>query len=146
MDDDILDKVWILLKDDEMVRSFIESETDGLRIKYFTYPETADMEGSWIVLESIINGLPSDFADDTWVAYDYLIHIEVWSRNRNDNITLSNRIRDLLWENIKFKQNDSTDEYDLGIYRDARRYEGKLYRHDLEDISERRCPFYYEEE
>ncbi len=133
--DDGLDVVYNILRQDEVVREYTESDRDGLRIKYFTYPETADMEGSWIVLESIINGLPSDFADDTWVAYDYLIHIEVWSRNRNDNITLSNRIRDLLWKNIKFKQNDSTDEYDLGIYRDARRYEGKLYRHDLEDIS-----------
>jgi len=135
MSDDILDKVCKILKEDELVRSYVESESDGLKIKYFTYPETADMEGSWIVLESIINALPSDYGDDTWVAYDYLIHIEVWSRKREDNLVLSNHIRDLLWEKIRFKQNDSVDEFDLGIYRDARRYEGKLYRHDLEDIS-----------
>lgn len=135
MNDDILDKVRKIIKDDEVVKPYVESEKDGLRIKYFEYPETADMEGSWIVLESIINGLPSDYADDTWVAYDYLIHIEVWSRNREDNQVLATRIRDLLWENLKFKQSDSIDEYDLGIYRDARRYEGKLYRHDFEDIS-----------
>ncbi len=135
MNDDILAKVRKILTGDEVVRSYVESDKDGLCIKYFTYPETADMSGSWIVLESIINALPSDFADDTWVAYDYLIHIEVWSRNREDNLILATRIRDLLWENLKFKQNDSIDERDLGIYRDARRYEGKLYRHDLEDIS-----------
>lgn len=135
MDDDILDKVYKIIKDDEVVRSYVESETDGLRIRYFEYPETADMSGSWIVLDSIINALPSDFSDDTWVAYDYLIHIEVWSRKREDNLIIANRIRDLLWDELKFKQNDSIDEYDLGIYRDARRYEGKLYRHDLEDIS-----------
>jgi len=56
----------------------VSSEQDGLRIKYFTYPETADMTGSWIVLESIINAMPSSYADDTWVSYDYLLHIEVW--------------------------------------------------------------------
>ena len=135
MEDDILDKVYKIIKDDEVVRSYVESETDGLRIRYFEYPETADMSGSWIVLESIVNALPSGFSDDTWVSYDYLIHIEVWSRKREDNLIIANRIRDLLWDELKFKQNDSIDEYDLGIYRDARRYEGKLYRHDLEDIS-----------
>lgn len=132
--DDILDIVFNILRQDDLIKEYAESDTDGLRIKYFTYPETADMKGSWIVLESIINALPSDFADDTWVAYDFLIHIEVWSRKREDNIKLATRIRDLLWDKLKFKQNDSTDEYDLGIYRDARRYEGKLYRHDLKDI------------
>lgn len=134
MNDDILDIVWKILKEDEEVISYVDSDTDGLRIKYFTYPETADITGSWIVLEPIINALPSDHADDTWVAYDYLVHIEVWSRKREDNLIIANRIRDLLWDKLKFKQNDSTDEYDLGVYRDARRYEGKLYRHDLEDI------------
>lgn len=134
MNDDILDIVWKILKEDEEVISYVDSYTDGLRIKYFTYPETADITGSWIVLEPIINALPSDHADDTWVAYDYLVHIEVWSRKREDNLIIANRIRDLLWDKLKFKQNDSTDEYDLGVYRDARRYEGKLYRRDLEDI------------
>lgn len=134
MNDDILDIVWKILKEDEEVISYVDSDTDGLRIKYFTYPETADITGSWIVLEPIINALPSDHADDTWVAYDYLVHIEVWSRKREDNLIIANRIRDLLWDKLKFKQNDSTDEYDLGVYRDARRYEGKLYRRDLEDI------------
>ncbi len=135
MNDDILDIVYKILIEDEKVVSYVHSEQDGLRIKYFTYPETADMQGSWVVLESIVNALPSEFADDTWIAYDNLIHVEVWSRKREDNLMLATRIRDLLWKRLKFKQNDSVDEYDLGIYRDARRYEGKLYRHDLNDIS-----------
>src|SRR5699024_5032036 len=134
MEDDILDKVYKIIKDDEVVRSYVESETDGLRIKYFEYPETADMSGSWIVLESIVNALPSGFSDDTWVSYDYLIHIEVWSRKREDNFIMSNRIRDLLWDKSKFKQNYSVDERDVGIYRDARRYEGQLHRSDLDTI------------
>src|SRR5699024_683358 len=134
MEDDILDKVYKIIKDDEVVRSYVESETDGLRIKYFEYPETADMSGSWIVLESIVNALPSGFSDDTWVSYDYLIHIEVWLIKLKDNVILANRIRDLLWDKLKFKQNESIDEYDLEIYRDARRYEGQLHRNDLDKI------------
>src|SRR5699024_10890163 len=125
MNDDILDKVYKIIKDDEVVRSYVESETDGLRIRYFEYPETDDMSRRWLVLESILYALASGFSDDTWVSYDYLIHIEVWSRKREDNLIIANRIRDLLWDKLKFKQNDSVDERDLGIYRDARRYEGQ---------------------
>jgi|SRR5699024_405973 len=132
--DDGLDIVYNILKQDETIKEYVSSEQDGLRIKYFTYPETADMEGSWIVLESIINAMPSSYADDTWVSYDYLLHIEVWSRERADNLIIANRIRDLLWEKLKFKQNDSVDEYDLGIYRDARRYKGALHRSDLDNL------------
>lgn len=134
MDDDILDIVWKILKEDEEVRGYVDSDTDGLRIKYFTYPETADMEGAWVVLESIINALPSGYSDDTWVTFDYLLHVEVWSRKREDSLKLSNRIRDLLWDKLGFKQNDSVDEFDIGIYRDARRYEGVLHRSDLDNI------------
>lgn len=134
MTDDGLEIVFNILKDDELVKQYCSSEQDGLRIKFFTYPETADMQGSWIVLESIINGMPSSYADDTWVSYDYLLHIEVWSRNREDNQILANHIRDLLWKKIRFKQNDSIDEYDLGIYRDARRYKGTLHRSDLDSL------------
>lgn len=134
MMDDGLMLINNILKEDETILRYVSSERDGLRIKFFTYPETADMEGSWIVLEPIINALPSNMADETWVTYDYLMHVEVWSREREDNLIVANRIRDLLWDKLKFKQNDSTDEYDLGIYRDARRYKGILHRSDLEVI------------
>lgn len=134
MKDDGLKLIYDILAEDEVIKEYTSSEQDGLRIKYFTYPETADMSGSWVVLEPIINALPSNMGDETWVTYDYLIHIEVWSRKREDNLTIANRIRDLLWDKLKFKQNDDTDEYDLGIYRDARRYKGTLHRSDLDTI------------
>lgn len=131
--DDGLMIVNNLLRQDEIIKRYCYSERDGFRIKFFEYPETADFSGTFIVLESIINELPSNFADDIWMTYDYLLHIEVWSRSRDDNQTVAKRIRDLLWQKLKFKQNDDIDEYDLGIYRDARRYKGTLYRHDFKE-------------
>lgn len=123
-----------ILENDPIIRGYVYSERDGLRIKGYKYPETADMDGSWIVIEPIINGLPSNLADDTWVTYDYLMHVEVWSKKDEENQAIANRIRDLLWEHLRFKQSDSIDEYDLGIYRDARRYRGTLHRSDLDII------------
>lgn len=123
--------IYDILINDPVIRGYVYSERDGLRINFYEYPETADMEGSWIIIESIINGLPSNRADDTWVAYDYLMHIEVWSRNDQENQVIANRIRDLLWEKLRFMENDKTDERDMGIYREARRYKGTLERSDL---------------
>jgi|SRR5699024_2171588 len=130
MSDDVLDLVYnILIKDEELTNN-----VPIKNIKYFTYPETADMSGNWVVLEPIINELPSGYADGTWVTYDYLLHVEVWSKNRESNLKVAKRIRDLLWKTLGFKQNDSIDENDIGIYRDARRYEGILHRSDLDKI------------
>lgn len=137
-DREIDDGLWLIynvLKDDELIKKYCYSERDDdLRIRFYEYPETADMSGNWIVLESIINELPSDYADDTWVAYEYLLHVEVWSRSRSENKLIAKRIRDLLWRTYKFRQNDDHEEYDLGIYRDARRYKGKLHRSGLDKI------------
>src|SRR5699024_11497398 len=102
-----------------------------LRVRLFKYSETVDMTGNWIVIDSLLNELTSNFSDNTWVAYDYLFQIEVWSKDREDNRILGARVRDLLWENLGFKQNDSIDEFDKGIYRDARRYTGKLHKQNI---------------
>lgn len=134
MDDDVLDKIWKILINDDEVGSYVRSERDGYRIKFFEYPETADYSGPVVVLVPLINAMPSGYADETWVTYDYLLHVDVWSKKRTDSLALATRIRDLLWDKLGFKQNDSTDEYGAGIYRDARRYEGVLHRGDLDSI------------
>ena len=130
MTDDVLEKVYNLLINDSETMKLVNKKN----IKYFAYPATADVSENWVILEPIVNELPSGYSDGTWVTYDYLIHVEVWSRSRENNLELAKRVRDLLWDKLGFKQNDSTDEYDIGIYRDARRYEGTLHRSDLDKI------------
>lgn len=136
MKDDILEKVESLLINDDIVKEYTYSNIDeDYRIKFYEYPETADVSGPHIILESYINGMPSSYADETWVTLDYLIHVEVWSNRKEDSYKLSNHIRKILWDNLGMKQNDDLEEYDEGVYRVARRYIGKLHRSDLEDIS-----------
>ena len=132
--DDGLMLFYNLFKNDELIKKHCTSEQDGLKVRFFEYPETADMSGNWIVLESIINELPSNFADNKWLTYDYLLHVEVWSRDRSKNRMLASHISNIVNEVYGFTQDDDIDEYDLGIYRDARRYKGTLYRSDLENI------------
>lgn len=135
--DDGLELVYNILKDDAKVKSMATSKKDGLKIRYFDYPETADMTSNWIVLVPLINDRPSNFADKTWVTYDYLLHVDVFSNDREENRELASRIRDLLWDKLGFIQNDSDDQYEGGQYRDARRYKGTLHRSDLDKISKR---------
>lgn len=132
--DDGLLLVENILRQDETIKQYTYSERDGLRIKFNKYPETGDVDGTFIVLESILNGKPSNYADDTWLTFDYLLHVEVWSKTRAENKIVANKIRDLLWAELKFKQDDDHEEFDLGIYRDARRYKGVLHRSDLDKL------------
>lgn len=120
--------VYETLKKDSVIKSYLESAKDGLKIKFYEYPETADYEGSYMIIDPLINGMPSSYSDKTWVTYDYLVHIDIFSRNYNDSLTLADRVRDVLWDKLGFKQNDMTSEYDTGIYREARRYTGSLHK------------------
>ncbi len=130
---DGLDIVYNLIANDERIRSLATSKKDGLKVRYFEYPSTADMSGNWIVLDSLVNELPSNYADDTWVTHDYLIHIDVWSKNREENRLVSTLIRDLLWKELNFSQNDDNDGYETGIYFDSRRYKGTLHKSWLDE-------------
>ncbi|PJH69387.1 hypothetical protein CVR96_26585 [Salmonella enterica subsp. enterica serovar Typhimurium] len=73
--------------------------------------------------------MPADYADNTWLTEDYLYQIEVWSKNYADVKSVSDRIRAIMWNEFGFRQGSGVDEYDLDfkVYRDARRYSGKVY-------------------
>lgn len=98
------------------------------RIKFYEYPETANLTDAHIIIDPLDVPIPSDFADNTWMKEDYLFQIEVWSNNLADTQTIAKRIREIMWE-LNFSQGSGVDEWekDLNIFRDARRYRGKVY-------------------
>lgn len=108
---------------------FIKTETSG-KIKYYEYPETGDLTGPFIIIDGIDVPKPSDFADNQWLSYDCLVQIEVWSRNRLITKQIADTIQDILWSK-NFKQQSGPREYEDGIFRDARRYRGKVYRDEF---------------
>ncbi|WP_051405042.1 tail completion protein gp17 [Bacillus cihuensis] len=126
---DILSLIYNALIADEYIR------TQALeRIKYYEYPETGNVTAPYIVIDPIDAPDPSDYADDTWLTYDCLFQIEVWSRNRTDTNTVADKIRDVMWKQFGFKQQTGPQEYDDGIFRDARRYRGKIYRDVVDSL------------
>lgn len=125
---DILKMVYDVLIAD----SFIKEQADG-RIKYYEYPESGDVTAPYIIIVPLDVPKPSDFADNTWLTYDALYQIEVWTKNRTVTRELAEHIQKVMWEK-GFGQKGGLDEYEEKIFRDARRYRGKLYRDDLDTV------------
>jgi hypothetical protein len=126
---DVLAIIYNALIADE----FIAEQASG-RIKYYEYPESGNVEEPYIIIDPLDVPEPSDFADDTWLTYDCLYQIEVWTKNRTTTRQLGERVHEVLWR-LGFRQNGGLSEYDSEIFRDARRFRGKLYREDFDTIA-----------
>lgn len=113
--------------------SYIVEQASG-RIKFYEYPESANLEEPFIIIEPLDIPQPSDLADDTWLTYDCLYQIEVWTKSRTITNEIGKRVHQVMW-NLGFSQNGGLSEYKNSIFRDARRFRGKLYREDFEEIS-----------
>lgn len=132
---DILENVYEILAADP----FIQTEVQD-RIKFYKYPENGDMDKPIIVLEEVVPPDPDDYADNNWLTEDFFLHIEVWVKGkggRKKRDQLAKRVRDLMWSKLGFAQVGAMPpewDKDYKIYRDARRYRGKLYRDDLDAL------------
>ncbi|MBM7605985.1 hypothetical protein JOC75_004013 [Metabacillus crassostreae] len=103
-------------------------EKVGTKIKFYEYPASGDVTSTHIIIDPLDVPIPSDYADNKWLTEDFLFQIEVWSLNLADTLEIAKQIRKIMW-NLNFSQGSGIDEYDkdFGIYRDARRYRGKVY-------------------
>ncbi len=86
------------------------------------------MEGVYIVIDPLDVPRPGDYADDQPLTDDYLYQIEVWSQDYLLTNNVAKEVRKVMLA-IGFGQGSGVDEWDSDtrIYRDARRYEGKVY-------------------
>lgn len=129
---DVMMKVYDALMADE----YIAAQAGG-RIKFYDYPATLNFAGPAIIIDPISTELDTDFADDKPIAEEYLYQIDVWTTNRKQTKELARRVKDAL-RAVNFYYNGSgVDEYDKDskIYRDARRFRGKVYSEDVKALS-----------
>lgn len=112
-----------------------EDGEHGHRIKFYEYPEPKDVEETHIIIDPISAPVPATFADDKWLTDDYMFQIDVWSKDLEERNLIANTIRKIMWK-LNFRQTDGMDEYDndYDIFRDARRYRGKSYRKDFNNL------------
>jgi hypothetical protein len=123
---DILTKIYdAIIADQE-----IASQAAG-KIKFYEFPDSMTMDnGPYIVIEAMDVPLPRDFADDQYLKYDIFVAIETWSKTRSLTKSVADKIEAILWD-LGLLQNGGLDEYDEGIFRDVRRYRGKVYRDEI---------------
>ncbi|PWU68316.1 tail completion protein gp17 [Gracilibacillus dipsosauri] len=126
---DILDEIYEALIAD----AYIKEQTLG-RIKFYEYPETGDVDNPYIVIDPIDTPTPSQYADDQWTKLDFLLQIDIWSHNRKLTESIADKVRDVMWDTFGFAQRAGPKEYDQGVFRDARRYRGSLYREDFNNL------------
>ncbi|MDX8288836.1 hypothetical protein SLL00_03485 [Metabacillus indicus] len=98
------------------------------RIKFYEYPAPGAVTGPCIIIDPLDTPIPGDYADNQWLTDDYLFQIEVWSKSLSDTKLIAEQIRKIMWD-LNFGQGGGVDEYDkdYGVFRDARRYRGKVY-------------------
>lgn len=121
-----------MIHDTLMADEYIANTAKG-RIKYYEFPETWDVTAApFIIIDPLDVPLPKNFADNTWLTWDCLYQVEVWSKRRDITRDLSERISKVLWQ-AGFSQGSGVDEWDkkTGIFRNARRYSGVFYRNDI---------------
>lgn len=110
----------------------IAEEAKG-RIKYYEYPETGDVSGAYIIIDPLDAPLSADYADNTWLTWDCMYQIDVWTKDRKLTDSLMQEVHKALW-NIGFHQSGGgADEWDKDteIFRQAKRFRGKFYRRQL---------------
>ncbi|QXE02769.1 hypothetical protein [Terribacillus sp. DMT04] len=125
----MLDKIYQAM----MADTFIVTHA-GSRIKYYEYPEAANMEESHIVIDPLDAPKPGDYGDNEILTDDFLYQVDIWSKDISIRDELAKRIRKVLKEIGLVQYGGGADEYDgdYGIYRDARRYRGKEYTTDFD--------------
>lgn len=127
--------VLTIINDALIANEYIQSQVAKGRIKFYEYPETGNMKDPFIIIDPLDVPKPSDFADGTWLTNDFLLQIDVWSKNRAITRKLAEQVQLVMWD-LGLYQNGGVDEWDkeTGIFRDARRYRGKIYRDDLDGL------------
>lgn len=126
----MIDKIYEALISDEVINDLV-----GGRIEYYEYPEAKDIKETHIIIDPISAPVPATFADDKWLTDDYMFQIDVWSLDMYEVSLIASKIREKMWE-LHFRQIDGMDEYDndYEVFRDARRYRGKAYRKDFNNL------------
>ncbi len=125
--------IYNVLKENVVINDLV-----GNRIKFYKYPEPKDMKETHIIIAPLDPPKPGDYADDQWLTDDYLLQIDVWSKDMEEKDLIAKTIRKVLWDKLNVRQfgGNGVDEWDedYDIYRDARQYRGKKYRKDFDSL------------
>ena len=134
---DELMKLYNALIADELIAAetgYINSwGRQDYRIKNYTYPETGDVAGTVIIMDPLAEPRQSVYGDNEPIAEDFLIQVDVWSKNAASTEAVAKRITQVFREHGYNYSDAGPKEYDEGIFRSVRRYTGRYYTEEFTD-------------
>lgn len=105
-------------------------------IKFINYPNANDIKDTMIVIDDLQSPIPSDYADDDNLTYEYAYQVDVFvKQNSNTNSRLLCerlilRVQRIMWQEFGFGEISSPQpSYDEehALYRRTKVFKGKQY-------------------
>ncbi|MCG2355698.1 hypothetical protein K4S27_11205 [Staphylococcus epidermidis] len=134
---DLMMTFYNALINDPEIKQYVSKEN----IKFYDYPNANEIKDVVIVIDDLMSPLPSDYADNDNLTYEFLYQIDVFvKQNKNTNGRLLSsrlilRVQRILWEQFGFGEMSSNKpEYikDFNIYRQSKTFNGKQYYKEME--------------
>ena len=130
-------EIYDALKADEEISQHVKL------IRFFDYPNANEVKEPIIVIDDLSTPIPSDFADDDNLTYQYIYQVDLFIKQNSNNNgrLLSNRlilrIQRIMREQFSFSVNSSgKPEYikDFNLYRSTLSFTGKKYKSEMEQF------------
>lgn len=106
-------------------------------IEFFIHRNANDISDNVIVIDEVFSPTASDFADDNPLTYDYLLQIDLFIKQKNNQVNgsllcreLILRVSKIMWEQFGFGEFNSfkPDYYpDFNLYQASKQFRGKKY-------------------
>lgn len=134
---DLMMEIYDALKADEEISQHVKL------IRFFDYPNANEVKEPIIVIDDLSTPIPSDFADDDNLTYQYIYQVDLFIKQNSNNNgrLLSNRlilrIQRIMYEQFRFTVNTSgKPEYikDFNLYRQTLSFTGKKYKSEMEQF------------
>jgi|SRR5690625_4095438 len=96
------------------------------RIKFYEYPETGEVDKPFIIIDPLATPRVVGTGDDKRIVYEYLYQVDVRTKTLNDTQLVMESVSDVFWNKGFTESGSGIDEYDTGIYRQAKRFVGRF--------------------
>lgn len=126
---DMLDTIYgAMIKNDTIM-----AECAG-RIKYYIYPETADMSGPFITIRPLAPPQAANYASDKSLGFQFSYQVDVQSYDRKKCKEVQRAVKDVMYALGFSQQAGGLDEYfeETKRFVDARRYSKTTELYDTE--------------
>ncbi|EGQ3068539.1 hypothetical protein I0P04_001892 [Staphylococcus pseudintermedius] len=135
---DLLTEIYEALSNDEVISKHLKQNN----IKFFDYPNANNVKSNVIVIDEIISPSLKTYADNNPLFYEYVIQIDVFSKQNSNDVNASLiarevilRVSKIMWQQFKFAEfNTMQPEFikDYNLYRQSKQFKGRKYIKEME--------------